>query len=56
VPRATATIKLDFCKVRTMFGGRMAEIRTAELAVANSLAWDCPSKVTSIGSVSPLAK
>src|SRR5271165_6426478 len=56
VPRATATIRLDFWKVRARFGGRMAEIRTAELAVANSLAWTCPSKVTSIGSVSPLVK
>jgi len=34
----------------------MAEIRIVELAVANSFAWDCPSKVTSIGSVSPLVK
>src|ERR1700730_2192370 len=56
VPRATATIRLDFWKVRATFGGRIAEISTAELAVANSLAWVCPSKVTSIGSVSPLVK
>jgi hypothetical protein len=28
----------------------------SEFAVANSLAWDCPSKVTSTGTVLPLVK
>jgi hypothetical protein len=50
------TMRLDFWKVRATFGGRTAVAMMSELAVANSFAWDCPSKVTSTGTVSPLVR
>ena len=56
LPPDTATIRLAFWNVRATFGGRMAVAMMSDVAVANSLAWDCPSKVTSIGTVLPLVK
>jgi hypothetical protein len=51
---AWATIRLARWNVRAAFTGRIAVSVLLELAVANSLAWDWPSNVTSIGAVSPL--
>ena len=49
----TATIRLAFWKVRATFGGRIAVAMMLELALANMRASACPSKVRSIGTVSP---
>jgi hypothetical protein len=50
---ATATIRLAFWKVRATPGGKIAVSMMSDVAFANSFASDCPSKVTSIGYVSP---
>ena len=53
---AWATIRLAFWNVRATLGGIIAVNMISEFAVANGLAWNCPSKVTSIGVVLPLVR
>lgn len=53
VPPDTATIRLAFWNSRATFGGRIAVAMISEAAVANNLACDCPSNVTSIGTATP---